>query len=350
MENIVLITDPGKDLDDEMTLVLMKFLYDSGYIDPIMVITTLEPSMKRAQIAKGTLDLLGLDIPVIAGPCSSEKKNVARSNYQFDVPYMSTESEVEDFEEALDIWDDSPDQSITLVIIAGFTPAHKILFGDPYKIPDRLRKLKKVVIMGGIQISDTESPLITCNGLVPDTAANNEFDTFSSVQMYYYMQNSGIPMTILTRNAVYACKIPKQFCVTLASKQNPISLRFNKCLSDMMNSMWRASNLPPNHEDREGLPNRCDRDWFLNTFSDGVDNDLSAEDDIYDYVYTFNLYDPMALIASVDELCDKFYIPRIIEIKNIPHKIIGVSPKETNIRDVSELREYLVDSIYETLK
>lgn len=57
---LVIITDPGQDLDDEMALVLMRALQARGLVECIGVIANLGPSRARARLARGTLDQLGL--------------------------------------------------------------------------------------------------------------------------------------------------------------------------------------------------------------------------------------------------------------------------------------------------
>jgi len=65
----VLVTmDPGQDLDDEMLIVLLSALQQSGAVQCVGVVATLEPAQMRAQLARGTLDELGMrDVPVGAG-------------------------------------------------------------------------------------------------------------------------------------------------------------------------------------------------------------------------------------------------------------------------------------------
>jgi hypothetical protein len=65
----VLVTmDPGQDLDDEMLIVLLSALQQRGNVRCVGVVATLAPATMRAQLARGTLDELGMrDVPVGAG-------------------------------------------------------------------------------------------------------------------------------------------------------------------------------------------------------------------------------------------------------------------------------------------
>jgi len=65
---LVVITDAGQDLDDEMAMVLMRSLQDKGLVDFKGAVATLAPSRARARLVRGTLNQLGLEhIPVGIG-------------------------------------------------------------------------------------------------------------------------------------------------------------------------------------------------------------------------------------------------------------------------------------------
>ena len=56
---LVLISDPGQDLDDEMAFIMLRSLEDSGWLKLEALITNLYPSSERARLAHGTLVELG---------------------------------------------------------------------------------------------------------------------------------------------------------------------------------------------------------------------------------------------------------------------------------------------------
>ena len=57
---LVVLSDPGQDLDDEMAFIMMKDLEMAGFIDVQGIVCTLTPASDRARLCRGTLDLLGL--------------------------------------------------------------------------------------------------------------------------------------------------------------------------------------------------------------------------------------------------------------------------------------------------
>eukprot|EP00966_Prymnesium_polylepis_P211462 4896839-Prymnesium_polylepis.1 len=55
---ILVVTDPGQDLDDECCFLMVRDLTESGHVDLIGCVCTLCPSFDRARLLRGTLDLL----------------------------------------------------------------------------------------------------------------------------------------------------------------------------------------------------------------------------------------------------------------------------------------------------
>ena len=67
-EKIVMFTDAGTDLDDEMAMIFARYLIEFNFIDLLGVVSVLHPSFKRAQLARGTMDMIGLHaVPVAFG-------------------------------------------------------------------------------------------------------------------------------------------------------------------------------------------------------------------------------------------------------------------------------------------
>ena len=65
---IVMFTDAGTDLDDEMAMLFARYLIEFQFIELLGVVSCLHPSFKRAQLARGTLDMIGLHgVPVAFG-------------------------------------------------------------------------------------------------------------------------------------------------------------------------------------------------------------------------------------------------------------------------------------------
>ncbi len=356
---LLIVGDFGKDLDDEDTVLFltgeqrhrrqtqMEFFSTPGsrkqdLFELKAVIANLAPPVKRAQLAKGTLKLLGQPhVPVGIG--TDCKNSPHGHDHEFaKVTYMADESELEDGRELLvRTLQSAEDGSITLVLISGMTDIAAILreHADLVKA-----KVESIAIMGGVEVEkETNKVVIDKDGfMVPDSAANNKFDMDSAIYTYRRIQELGIPMVILTRAAAYACKVPRSFYDELAATGHPVGIKLRDSQQGSIESLWQRACLPPGDEGRAKLPDRCDKVWFCNTFCGGEGKDRTGEDSIWDLIQSFNLYDPMTLIAAVPELRERFYDPTVVKVGETEHLIIGVCDAISGVKDPEALADYML--------
>ena len=74
---LVLVSDPGQDLDDEMSYIMLRYLVKQGLVELRGIICTLAPAFDRARLCRGTLDLLGLhDCPVGIGTDGGDQEGL----------------------------------------------------------------------------------------------------------------------------------------------------------------------------------------------------------------------------------------------------------------------------------
>ena len=64
---VIIFTDIGRDVDDEMGLVLLSALKRKNLLNPIAVISTLSPQQDRAYLARGSLAPMGLADVLVGG-------------------------------------------------------------------------------------------------------------------------------------------------------------------------------------------------------------------------------------------------------------------------------------------
>eukprot|EP00327_Prymnesium_parvum_P015699 CAMPEP_0113296656 /NCGR_PEP_ID=MMETSP0008_2-20120614/37107_1 /TAXON_ID=97485 /ORGANISM="Prymnesium parvum" /LENGTH=804 /DNA_ID=CAMNT_0000149467 /DNA_START=1 /DNA_END=2414 /DNA_ORIENTATION=+ /assembly_acc=CAM_ASM_000153 len=217
---IIIFTDPGQDLDDELALVMLAALTERKYVRPIAVVANLHPSLERACLAKGTLRKLGLDdVPVAVGTdggCTSHKDVFSDTAFA----YLGQEDEVEKDADALlrRVLMGEEHESVIVLCISSLTDAAKFLKGNESLFVD---KVHSVTIMGGVDLStkdevlaeearqDTESsPRPVKETFKPDTANNNTFDMPSAIFLYTRLQELNIKTNVLTRFAAYGCPLP----------------------------------------------------------------------------------------------------------------------------------------------
>lgn len=365
---LLVIGDFGEDLDDEVTAVLydgirrkrdVEYLRTGGprehsTFELNAVIANLAPATPRARLAKGTLKELGQpDVPVGVGTdCGN---SVGQKHLKLtDISYMATESEIEPGAELIiRTLQEAEDNSIIMVLISGLTDIASILreHSDLVK-----QKVRSISIMGGVKsVPQTKAVFINAEGFMePDDAANNKFDMESAKYVYRRLQELKIPLVILTRFAAGACQVPRSFYDDLAATGHPVGVKLRKSQQASIEALWRRANLPAGDEGREKLPDRCTKEWFCNTFCGGKGKDRTGSDSIWDCIVSFNLYDPMTLVAAVPELRNRFFNPAVVTVEvdkvKVEHLIIGVCPEVNGIKDAKALADYMVSHCMDSLR
>lgn len=348
-KDLLVIMDPGRDQDDEDTLVLINRLIRLEILNVMGVVANLAPSLKRARLAKGTLNQLGQrTIPVGAGTSCLQQDDDGLS-YQFAVGYLAETSEVEDGKELmLRMLSQARPKSIVLLLISGLTDAAAVLKESQYLFQSAVRR---VVIMGAVQTLDDQPVLDACGRMLPDLSAqNNAFDTEAATFLYRQLQDLQIPITTVSRHAAAAAKVPRSVYDEMAATGHPIGLRLQAAQKEAIEELWRRACLPAGDKGRLTLPDRCDRTWFSNAFLAGQGADLTADDSIWDLVQSFMLYDPCAMVAAIPNLREHFFAPCVVEVHGVEHVVIGVSAKSHNVRHASELSLFLKGMLVDSLK
>ena len=97
---------------------------------------------------------------------------------------------------------------------------------------------------------------------------------------------------------------------------------------------------------RDGLPMRCNVDWFRATFLEAeAPASLGGEDDIWGYVKGFNEYDGLATVVATTlthrDLFERFFAPH-----TCPHTgtiVVGRSATDANVANAAMLSQLLHD-------
>lgn len=343
LKNIVMIGDFGKDLDDENALLYGVGAHKAGEINLAAVVANLSPALLRARIARGMLEYLGIDIPVGLGTSCNVEDDT--QEYEANIPYLSKNTDFIDGQKLIkDTLEKAADKSVVLLLNSGLTDAAELMKSDPLLCK---RKLFRVAIMGGVVCEGGQIKLDAKGGMTPDDAANNSFDPKSAEFVYEWLQSENIPMSVLTRNAAYACKFDIGFYESLATVNDTIGLGIRDRQRPATEHLWKAANAPAGSEIRGTLPDRCTRKWFVDAYLDGIDP--GNVENIWDptlKIGTFQ-YDPLNVASMVRP---ELFAPTKITVDKTEHQVIGVSPTETGIADTNHLRKDIRDNILNALK
>ncbi|OGL32970.1 hypothetical protein A3F64_01725 [Candidatus Saccharibacteria bacterium RIFCSPHIGHO2_12_FULL_42_8] len=338
-----MIGDFGKDLDDENALLYAVGAHKAGKINLTAVVANLSPALLRARIARGILEYLGIDIPVGLGTSCNVRDDT--QEYEANIPYLSKKTDFEDGQKLIkDVLEKADDESVVLILNSGLTDAAELMEDAPLLCK---RKLSRVAIMGGVVCEKGQVKLNAKGHMIPDDAANNSFDPKSAKFVYEWLQSQNIPMSILTRNAAYACKFDIGFYESLARANDTIGRGIRDRQRPATEHLWKAANAPTGSETRGTLPDRCTRKWFVDAYLDGADP--GNVESIWDptlKIGTFQ-YDPLN-VASV--VRPELFAPTKITVNGAEHQVIGLAPSEAGIADTDLLRKDISDNIIDALK
>ena len=337
-DRVLIITDPARDLDDETAFVLLAALYRRKLVEPLGIVATLAPSKTRALLTRGTMDMLALPcVPVGQG---SDGHFVLKDESLFESakPYFpSCDSSIKNGQQLIfDLMSKAAPKSITWTIIASMQDAAMFLRSHEELV---CRKVKRVCIMGGVEAFDPDDANVR---LVPDTAYNNSCDMEAASYFYRRLQELGVPMLIVTRWTAYACPVPRSVYIKMAQSTHLVGTRLFREQSRTINQLWRRVNSDIGSADREDMPERCTKDWFCRTFTDGRGYDRKKEDDIWDLVNVFMMYDPLTLLLSIPEFRDRHATPTTVVVNGVEHMVIGRTKEDHGLVDVDRLRQDLM--------
>jgi inosine-uridine nucleoside N-ribohydrolase len=345
----LVFTDIGRDCDDMAALVLGSYLTKDHVLKIEGVVSTLTPAAKRAQLARYTLDTVGLvSVPVGVG---SDLPSVAEEDihlYEFrDLPDQPMQSKRAStvLERTLR---QAEDGSLNFLIIAAFTDLSNYLksSGDARKLFKQ--KVKRVVIMGGVKITkEGEAALNEKGFMVPDTSANYQYDPDAASYAFDFFQTSKVPMTLVSRHAVYEAQLPRETLDALARTGHPIGRWLRDMSQEAFTSLWERANLPVDNTKRS-LPARCDRKWFLTTFCEG--EPIQEGESVWRYIKKISVYDPIAMLACAPTYRERFFHPTTVVINDTYHLIIGLSAQQTGIKNAKDLQKFMTNSLIAALK
>jgi hypothetical protein len=287
-------------------------------------VINLHPAAERAILARGTLDVLGMHhVPVAIGTDGGDVTSPS-----LHLPdYAPTP--VEPFPSGAvllhNVLEAAEDSSLTLLLISSIKDASELLKSSEALFA---KKVNRVAIMGGVeqQLHDGE--------LLPDTAHNNEFDRASSQFFYKRLQQLGVPMVIVSRRVAYSCPVRRGFFGEMAASGSLIGAHLQSRQRQSIEELWCRAVGP----ERLGLPARCDKEWFKQTFCAGSEevDKRGFDDSIWDLVECFNMYDTFALLACIPCLSTEMFQPARYTVLGVEHLAMGVSDEQTGLCAVEE--------------
>jgi len=338
---LIFISDPGQDLDDEMTFIMLRHLVEARMVEVLGIVATLAPAFDRARLTRGTLDTLGLhSVPVGLGSDGGDIQGVHKADtfVKWAQPYMPPRhSSVFEPGRSLlyRLFQQAEPKSLTVVVIASLKDIALFIREESQLFE---AKTREVVVMGGAEPWENTPD----NVLKPDTSHNQEFDKAASAFLFERCQACNVPLILVSRWAAYASKVPRSCYDELAALGSWVGCRLRNAQRASIEALWNRA-CGTGAEEREGLPERCDRTWFLKTFCDGDPaSGRKRGDTIWDLLTGFMQYDTIATLVAVPELRERFFKPTIVNGPNgTKNMVVGVSETDHNIAHPQELEKFL---------
>jgi inosine-uridine nucleoside N-ribohydrolase len=356
-EQVIIIGDFFKDLDDEHALLGAIGLLKLGLIVIKCIVANLNNSTVRACGVKGMLNQLGYpDIQVGIGSNGGILTDKYMADYERKIPYMANISELYNngmdpvnngYQLLVETLESCSDKSVILVLNSSMTDALRLI-----KIyPNFKNKIKHVSIMGGLKTDANGLVTINIDGkhfVTPDSAANNAFDNESALQFILELQRLDIPMIVTTRELAYGAQAPMTMYANLKATNTLIADSLDERSKDALTHLFWRTHLDNDDPRREGMPLKPD--WFYKVFCNNIEptdiyigpTDELDRNWIWKHVEKFQLYDPLNLYASIPVIKNHFFEP--YTFGNI-HQIIGLSKTVNGLKEgvLDDLIQFMID-------
>ena len=313
-QNLILFTDPNKDPDDVATFTIGAQLERCGFIrlqDAVITLGDKDTRTNRAELAKGVFNRLRLPkVRVSVGRSYDMTPKQMTEHTKFLIeghalraaPGEVSSNGLAALTERLS----NTAGQIALVVISGMTDAAALMATQPELVCD---KVGRIVIMGGIKQE------MDADGFVQpdDRAYNNVTDIDAARGFYRGAQELGIPLTIVSKEAAYRAAVPPAFYEGIAQSGHPVGTYLRDVQKNALKGLWEGINA--------GLIPQLDSQWFLQTFVSQEHDDahgkqeatgLGTFDDIWARVTKLNLYDPLTLLAAVEDSGRMLFTPTAV--------------------------------------
>ncbi|KAL3802963.1 hypothetical protein HJC23_011586 [Cyclotella cryptica] len=319
---VIVFTDIGRDVDDELALVLISSLRRIHILNPIAVIATLTPQRDRAYLARGSMDAVGMaDVPVGIGSSGGLSEDMEVEVY--DAEYSRASPCI--YESGMDLvykaLESVPFKSAQLLCMASLTDVATLIREREELFTS---KVKEVILMGGVVSLESET-------LTPDSAYNNNCDLASARFVYKKCQELRVPTATLSRWAAYGCPIPPKLLDDLSRTDHMVSSNIRSVSKLGVDHLWNKVILHPSDPRREMLPSRCDISWFCRVFMGKKDIIREWTSSVWSHVTKLNMYDPLAVLLCVPAYRSSHFSWQTKVVNETPHIVVGTSELDTGI-------------------
>jgi len=333
--NLLVITDPGPDPDDVKALLISSVLHSKRQLRVRGIVANGgEDPRERAALAKCILDHVGVhDIPIGVGKAGSAAGPPHAHERAIEGFVETRRADLEDGAALImRILHAAPDKSLTVLCISSLRDFADAIAAEPELV---VAKVRTVAIQGGLQYDDMATRW------QPDTSVNNEFDREAANAVYSFCFDRGLPMRIVSRNAVP--KIPMQLARSFAMRTDcPVMSYLANAQFLGLEGLWQKLCAGQ-------LPARCTKRWYAETFCGigaeqfaemGMDR-MDATADIIQHLNGFiKPYDVVALMTVLPRTEHLFSQRALVTVQGVAHLLLLRQEHTILERHVLEVLRY----------
>jgi inosine-uridine nucleoside N-ribohydrolase len=200
MQNVVLFTDIGGDVDDTLALYT---IVGTCSISVLGIVMTGNDNLFRAHITRKILSAMGLNIPVI----TPKDKVGMQPTHEFSMPkeFVTAEyGEYDDVTQFLTVVVEHNWKNVSFAAIGPLTPIADAMLANPSFIPG----VKRFYIQGQAFVRKENNKTT----LFPDVDGcyNLREDKDASKIVFEKFQNENVPITLLGKHAAYRVLLEKE--------------------------------------------------------------------------------------------------------------------------------------------
>ncbi|WP_233592537.1 type III secretion system effector XopQ [Erwinia psidii] len=303
-----LFTDPKNEPDNIAVYALGKQLQYEGFLYIKDVVTT-PVYAQCVEIAKGGFDSPEVpDMQMLAGHEFSMNREQAKDHTEFIAEQHALRPgsdgiQRDGLQEMQRRLEHAPN-GLNMVVIAGMSGVNELITANPDLMRQRVESI--TVVCEGEPVKDKE-------GVVqPDARSYDNKDDLDTARSFYRrVQKQGIPLRIVTRAAAWRTAVSSAFYEGVAKSDNPTNYCQHGLRKSALKALWEGI--------QAGLLPELNGAWFARTFMPGAktapeseENKALSFDKIWPEVTRLNLYDPLALLASLPAAARILFEPTAI--------------------------------------
>lgn len=145
-------------------------------------------------------------------------------------------------------------------------------------------------------------------------------------------------MLIISQHCVQACEIPLGIFDEFHRNGGKLgALLYDNWRSSMENAWEAACAAPGDVEKRCGLPDKCDRAWFLRRFCS--EREPESDDKILSALSPFNGNTSLAILTTLPQALRKCFDLKTVPVRSVEHRLIGMDESDSGIPDLNDLRK-----------